>query len=45
MLDNFDWSFGYRPKFGLVAVDRTSFKRTVKPSALHLDRYAKANRI
>lgn len=45
LLDNFEWSSGYRPKFGLVAVDRTSFRRTVKPSALHLGGYARANSI
>ncbi len=33
LLDNFEWTFGYRPKFGIVAVDRTSFERTPKPSA------------
>lgn len=33
LLDNFEWTFGYRPKFGIVAVDRTTFKRTPKPSA------------
>lgn len=32
LLDNFEWSSGYRPRFGLVAVDRTTFKRTPKPS-------------
>ena len=33
LLDNFEWLSGYGPKFGLVAVDRTTFRRTVKPSA------------
>jgi beta-glucosidase len=33
LLDNFEWAFGYRPRFGLVSVDRTTFARTPKPSA------------
>jgi beta-glucosidase len=33
LLDNFEWTFGYRPKFGIVTVDRTTFERTPKPSA------------
>ena len=33
LLDNFEWAFGYRPTFGLVAVDRATQDRTVKPSA------------
>lgn len=33
LLDNFEWTLGYRPKFGLVAVDRDTFARTPKPSA------------
>jgi beta-glucosidase len=45
LLDNFEWSFGYRPTFGLVAVDRHTFKRTPKPSAWHFGRIAKSNRI
>jgi beta-glucosidase len=31
-LDNFEWRAGYGPTFGLVAVDRKTQKRTVKPS-------------
>ena len=31
--DNFEWIFGYRPKFGLIAVDRSTQERTPKESA------------
>ena len=33
LIDNFEWSSGYAPRFGLVACDRTTFKRTPKSSA------------
>jgi beta-glucosidase len=34
LLDNFEWTFGYGPHFGLVEVERTApFERTPKPSA------------
>lgn len=45
LLDNFEWVSGYGPKLGLIAVDRTTQKRTVKPSARLLGNIAKANRI
>jgi beta-glucosidase len=43
LLDNFEWEQGYKPKFGLFAVDRTTFKRTPKPSAAQLGRIARTN--
>lgn len=41
LLDNYEWFAGYEPKFGLVAVDRKTFKRTPKPSARHLGAIAR----
>jgi beta-glucosidase len=43
LLDNFEWTSGYDIPFGLVAVNRKTFKRTLKPSALHLGHRARAN--
>jgi beta-glucosidase len=43
LLDNFEWAFGYAPRFGLVEVDRSTFARTPKASARWLGQIAKAN--
>ena len=32
LTDNFEWAEGYVPKFGLVAVDRGTLRRTPKAS-------------
>lgn len=42
LLDNWEWMSGYKPRFGLVSVDRTTFKRTPKPSAKFLGNIARA---
>ena len=43
LLDNFEWAFGYRPRFGLVEVDRATFGRQPKPSARWLSEVVRAN--
>jgi beta-glucosidase len=43
LLDNFEWAYGYRPRFGLVAVDRETFARMPKPSAAWYREVVKAN--
>lgn len=44
-MDNFEWLFGYGPKFGLMAVDRESQVRTPKPSAALMATIARTNAI
>jgi beta-glucosidase len=43
LMDNFEWVFGYKPRYGLVAVDRATFKRTPKPSAAVYGAIARRN--
>jgi beta-glucosidase len=43
MLDNFEWLLGYRPTFGLIAVDRATQHRRIKPSAEWLGNIARRN--
>jgi len=43
LLDNFEWAYGYGPRFGIVDCDRRTFVRTPKESARWLGRVARAN--
>ena len=42
-MDNFEWVFGYGPKFGIIAVDRDTQERTVKESARVYGEIARTN--
>ncbi|MCD5341811.1 beta-glucosidase [Arthrobacter sp. AK04] len=43
LLDNFEWSFGYHQRFGLVRVDYSTQERTPKASALWYSAVAASN--
>lgn len=43
LLDNFEWLSGFGIRFGLIAVDRTTFERTAKPSLAWLGEIARRN--
>ena len=45
LMDNFEWFQAFAPKYGLCSVDRTTFKRTPKPSAGVLGAIARRNAV
>lgn len=45
LADNFEWFKGYNGNYGLMSVDRTTQRRTLRPSAIILGQIASANAI
>ncbi len=45
LLDNFEWAFGYGPRFGLISFDRQNFERHPKPSARWLGSVARTREL
>jgi beta-glucosidase len=42
LLDNFEWSYGYGKRFGIVRVDYATLERTIKDSGLAYARHIAA---
>lgn len=45
LIDNWEWNEGFKQTFGLIAFDRQTFERTVKPSARVYGAIARRNRL
>ena len=45
LLDNFEWSEGFGPKFGLYSVDRKTFLRSPRPSARVYGEICQSNQV
>jgi beta-glucosidase len=45
LMDNFEWSLGTEPKFGLLATDYVTQARTPRPAARELAEICRGNRL
>jgi|AntRauTorcE11897_2_1112592.scaffolds.fasta_scaffold00031_27 beta-glucosidase len=45
LLDNFEWSEGFWPQFGLISYDNQTFERTIKDSARYYAQITKENKV
>jgi beta-glucosidase len=45
LIDNFEWAYGFAPRFGLAEVDYETFARTPRPSSRLYAEIARTNRI
>jgi len=44
-MDNFEWTLGTRPRFGLLANEYRTQTRTPRPAALELARVCRSGRL
>ncbi|MFH0805938.1 MAG: family 1 glycosylhydrolase, partial [Patescibacteria group bacterium] len=45
LLDNFEWSDGFWPRFGLIEVDYKTLERKIHPSAYEYAKICKNNKL
>jgi beta-glucosidase len=43
LIDNFEWRHGYKPRFGLFAINYKTFERTPRPSAMSYRQICETN--
>ena len=45
LMDNFEWDRGFGPRFGLINIDYTDFRRSLRPFARTYGKICGANKI
>ena len=45
LMDNYEWAFGFKPRFGLIEIDYKTQKRTIRKSALTYAKICQENAI
>jgi len=45
LMDNFEWDKGFGPRFGLIDIDYSTYKRTVRESAVKFGRGCKTGEL
>lgn len=43
LIDNFEWAFGFEPRFGLVEMDYETLERRIRPSAYEYKKICQSN--
>lgn len=45
LIDNFEWAYGFGPRFGLVEVDYNTLERKIRPSAWEYAKICRSNKL